>query len=604
MSASLIHRGPDEEGYLEEKGLYLGHRRLKIIDLQGGQQPMTSHDGAVSLVFNGEIYNFKEIRYDLEKRGKHFVTHSDTESLLKLYEEKGIQCLQDLEGMFAFAIYDRRRKTLYLAVDRFGKKPLYYAEKNKIFLFGSEMKSLLCHPVVSKEIDPAALSEYLAFEYVPAPKTILKGIHKLESGTYLEVNEKGIQRNCYWRHDFSLVTQQEGEWRASFVHLLKSAVRKRLVCDVPLGVFLSGGLDSSAIVAMVRQVEPARKIKTFTIGFSEADFDESRYARKISNEFATEHVQLECSLQKMLKGHEVILSNLDEPLADASFIPTFMLCQLARQHVTVALSGDGGDELFGGYPTFIADPLARYLDHLPEFYLRIIHKIVDAFPVSLNNLSFDFRLKQFFKGMNYSGFERNQVWLGSFSDKEQESILSAELRENAKKCYQVITKIFSSSATTNQDPLQLLQQFYFQFYLQGDILVKVDRASMSNSLEVRSPLLDDLLVQKMIQMGPSLKVKGWQLKYLFKKGMEGILPKEIIDRKKKGFGIPIAKWIREDLRDSFENTLSQRELNKDGFFNPVRVKAILEEHLSGKKDNRKQLWTLYVFQKWKKQWLE
>lgn len=595
MTLALEHRGPDEEGFLKEKTIGFGHRRLKVIDLETGAQPMTSQDGRVSLIFNGEIYNFKEIRMALEKEGRVFKTTSDTESLLQLYEEKGIDCVRELKGMFAFAVYDRKLNKTYLAVDRFGKKPLYYTESIKPFLFASELRSILIHPNISKQISMRALSQYLSFEYVPAPLSIIEGILKLEAGHYLEVSDRGIQKKRYFEPNFKDAPKSESEWKEILLSRYEKAVRERLVSDVPLGVFLSGGLDSSSVVAMVRKINPDKPIKTFSIRFNESSFDESTYSRQVSRFFRTEHYEELCSLDQMLKEHDLILGKLDEPLADASFIPTYLLCRMTRQHVTVALSGDGGDELFYGYPTFIAHKLAEHFRFIPKSFWKIFARMAEMLPTSMDNLSYDFKLKQFLKGMRYNGLERDQVWLGAFSPEED------ILRNPSDNAFQIFENL---EGMQTLDSLKKLQAFYFRFYLQGDILVKTDRASMAHSLEVRSPLLDDDLAEAIIQAPSSLKLKGSETKYIFKKSMENLLPKEIIYRPKKGFGIPIAHWIRQDLRGEFERALSRKAIEKDGLFRETVLESLLNEHLSGKKDNRKKLWTLYVFQKWKQNWLD
>ncbi|MEI8344786.1 MAG: asparagine synthase (glutamine-hydrolyzing) [Candidatus Omnitrophota bacterium] len=599
MTHALSHRGPDQEGFLQDGPAALGHCRLKIIDLVGGAQPMTSQDGRVSLAFNGEIYNFLEIRQAIEKAGGHFESRSDTESLLQLYERQGPGCLGSLEGMFAFAAYDRRLKRLVLAVDRFGKKPLYYAVRGDQLIFGSELKSLLCHPAVAKTIDLVALSEYLAFEYVPAPRSILEGVQKLEAGTCLEAGADGLHLRRYHRHDFAVVQKSPGQWIEEFEGLFENAVKRRLVSDVPLGVFLSGGLDSSAVLWSACRLNGSRKTKTFTIEFDDPSFDESDYARLVSEHFHTEHISHRCTLDQMLAEHGQILGRLDEPMADASFIPTFMLCRLAREHVTVALSGDGGDELFMGYPTFQAHCLAERMGWIPGPLRRLLGACVNRLPTSMDNLSLDFRLKQFFKGLTHPRIIRDQVWLGAFSQSQLRRILQTQLHEQAGRCYEP----FDGFEPDKADSLKALQQFYFNYYLQGDILVKVDRASMANSLEVRSPLLDDRLVRAMLGIASKLNLSTPHGKGIFKQAMRPYLPARIIDRPKKGFGIPIAKWIRQDLKKEFERALSPQILRKDGIFEPSTVRLLLDEHLSGKKDNRKQLWTLYVFQLWKERYL-
>lgn len=604
MTSALIHRGPDAEGFHEEPGLGLGHRRLKIIDLDTGAQPMTSADGRYTLIFNGEIFNFREIRARLESRGRKFRTKSDTESLLQLFAEKGAACLPDLEGMFAFVIWDRERRVLTAAVDPFGKKPFYYAPAKGGIVFASEPRALLVHPDVSREPDRRSILKYLAFEYVPAPDTIWSGVRKLRGGTALEMSADGGIRVFRYTRPFgpAVYAKTEAGWLAEAQELLRDAVKKRLVSDVPLGVFLSGGLDSTAVLAEMRALDPGRKIKTFTIGFEEASFDESSYARKAADFFSTEHIEEKLTLGSMLKEHEAILAHLDEPMADASFIPTFLLSRLVRKHVTVALGGDGGDELFGGYPTFEAARLAGRIDRWAPWAKGALGRAARALPVSMDNLSLDFKAKQFTKGLLHPPRERNQVWLGAFEPAEIRSLLAPGLAAETEIAgvYRGIDETLGDLPADSRDDLQ---EFYFKFYLEGDILVKTDRASMANSLEARSPLLDDRLVGAVRRIPAEMRFKDGQPKHLFKKMLRGRIPAEILDRPKKGFGIPIAHWIRKDLRREFESALTPDRVRKDGFFNPEAVSALLAEHLAGKRDNRKQLWTLYVFQKWKETWL-
>ncbi len=602
MAAALQHRGPDAEGFWQGGAAAFGHRRLKVIDLEGGAQPMTGEDGRWTLVFNGEIYNFREIRDRLEKKGRRFRTRgSDTESLLALIEEKGMEGLAELEGMFAFSAYDAQKSVLYLAADRFGKKPLYYARRGGLFVFSSELGSLMRHPAIERTVDAASLAEYLAFEYIPAPKTMLKEVFKLEAGCYLEVTAAGIEKKRYGGHDFSPVEKSGAEWETLFASSLRRAVEKRLVADVPLGIFLSGGLDSASVLAMAREAQPSGTVKTFTIEFDDPSFDESSYAKEVARHFKTEYISEKCTAGMMLREHETILDRLDEPLADASFLPTFMLCRLARKHVTVALSGDGGDELLAGYPTFQAARLASLADLAPRALVRAAAAAAGRLPVSLDNLSLDFRLKQFFKGLDYEGLQRHQTWLGAFSAPEISRVLAPGLlHEPAAAAYEPLSVMDPAGSSS----LRKLQEFYFRFYLQSDILVKADRASMAQSLEVRAPFLDGDLVKLVLGMPDALKLRGSTTKYILKKVMRPRLPRRVVDRPKKGFGVPVAKWICGELRGHFEETLSEKKLAHDGFFNPAEVRRLLREHLSGKADHRKKLWALYVFQKWKQRWMD
>lgn len=590
MTDALEHRGPDEAGYRDDPRIVLGHRRLRIIDLEGGKQPMTGERGH-TIVFNGEIYNYERLRRIEESRGRRFVTRSDTESLLAVLESRGKEALAELEGMFAFACYDAAAGRLLLATDAYGKKPLYYAVRDGVLMFASELRALMRHPDCGRSINRRALEQYLLFEYVPAPLTILEGVRKLEAGTCLIADSDGVRVERYHRPD---LTPERGrsaaEWREGFDRRLREAVRCRLVSDVPLGIFLSGGLDSSSVLAAAARLEPERRYKTFTIEFEERDFDESVWARRVAALYRTEHVTERCSAARMLEEHRSILARQDEPLADASFIPTSLLCRLARRHVTVCLSGDGGDELLMGYPTFEAAEWAGRLGWIPSGVIGSLAAAVRAWPASYGNLTPDFKLKQFLKGMCYAPPLRDQVWLGSFAPSEIRSLLG--------------------QASEPEEPLRVLrggwgealkdlQEFYFRFYLQGDILVKVDRASMAHSLEVRSPLLDDELVRYALRAPTAILREGGIPKALLQSTVAAELPTEIRRRPKKGFGIPIAQWIRGPLRSEFADVLSAERLRKDGHFDTAQVESLLRDHWSGKVDNRKKLWTLYAFQKWK-----
>lgn len=600
MTEALVSRGPDTSGIFSTASIALGHRRLKVIDLVGGQQPMTDSKERFTLVFNGEIYGFKALRAQYESKGRVFVSASDTECLLAALEFRWESVFEELDGMYAFACYDADKQEMLLATDHFGKKPVYYSDVNGTLIFASEIKALLQYPDVRRHLSEKGLNQYLTYEYVPAPQTIFKNIFKLDRGTYLKVNRKGLTIHSY-RKEFP--TQNNTLSIEGCIERLRSqldlAVQKRLISDVPLGVFLSGGLDSTAVLATVKKLQPDRKMKTFSIGFKETSFDESEYARFASRTFDTEHTELTCSAQMMMERHEQVLSYLDEPLADASYIPTYLLCEMVRQHVTVALSGDGGDELFCGYPTFEAENLAQKINRLPKWMIQGFRKGVGMLPVSRDNLSVDFKLKQFFKGVSHSLPQRNYTWLGSFDDFERRSVLNAEFFDEASP-YDLLKQIPN---VYTQDSMRWLQELYFKFYLQNDILVKVDRASMANSLEVRSPLLDDHFFSEMMKVPTEFKYRKGITKYIFKQAMRGRVPDRIIDRPKKGFGIPVAQWIRKDLKNAFETVLSTRSIQKTGIFNEHSIQKLLSDHQQGKKDNRKQLWTLYVFHLWQKNYL-
>jgi len=602
MTNALRHRGPDDENYhvadAGEGGVSvgLGFRRLSIIDLAGGRQPMSNEDGSLWIVCNGEIYNHLELRHELEGRGHQFRTHSDIETLLHLYEEVGPDCVNRANGMFACAIWDRKAQSLFLARDRMGEKPLYYRETPTQLLFGSELKALWQHPDCPRELDPHSLSRYLACEYVPAPHTILKGVKKLAAGHSLLWSNGRSRRQRYWELKFSgeQSRRTEAEVTEELCARLQAAVRLRLISDVPLGVFLSGGIDSSALVAMMAELRPAGQIKTFAIGFEEKSFDESHHARRVAEFFGTEHHEEVLPGRALLDMVPEVSAFLDEPFADASVIPTYLLSRFTRRYVTVALGGDGGDELFAGYPTFLAARFARCYRIPRVIHERLLRPLAGRLPVSHENFSFDFKLKSFLRGVGHRPELRNQVWLGSFTPAEQRALLVDD--PGAFDPYADILTALSQCPTAH--PGERLIYEYCKFYLAEDILVKTDRASMACSLEARAPFLDHTLVEFANSIPFALKLKGTQSKYVLKQALRDKLPPEILARGKKGFGIPVAKWFRGELRELVADTLAESRLRQQGIFQPRAVTQLLEEHWRGTKDNRKPLWTLFMFQQW------
>jgi asparagine synthase (glutamine-hydrolysing) len=599
---TLRHRGPDDESYYipEPKAggaaVGFGFRRLSIIDLSGGRQPMSNEDGSVWIICNGEIYNHPELRRELEAKGHTFRTHSDIESLLHLYEEFGPDCVTKVNGMFAFAIWDAKNQTLLLARDRLGKKPLYYRATPARLIFGSEVKAVLMHPGCPRELDAANLSKYLAYEYVPSPHCIFKGINKLPAGHWLTWKNGETRLHRYWdiRFPKEKDDRPEAEIAAELEERLKAAVRRRLISDVPLGVFLSGGIDSSSVVAMMAELMPPSQIKTFAIGFEEKSFDESAHARQVAKFFGTDHREQILQSRALLDMLPEVASFLDEPLADASIIPTYLLSKFTRQHVTVALGGDGGDELFAGYPTFQAHHLAGYYKVPRAIHERVIRPLAELLPVSGDNLSFDFKVKRFLRGIGPRAEIRDQIWMGAFTPAEQRALLQGDapvvdayddIRAAERRC-------------RSASRMERLIYLYCKFYLQDCILTKVDRASMACSLEVRAPFLDYTFVEFVNSIPFDLKLKGLTGKYILKKAMRHKLPPEILGRRKKGFGIPVAKWFRNELRGLMLDSLSEARIRQQGIFNPAEVTRLVNDHLRGAKDNRKQLWTLFIFQLW------
>ncbi|HEY3861577.1 MAG TPA: asparagine synthase (glutamine-hydrolyzing) [Verrucomicrobiae bacterium] len=608
MAGAIRHRGPDDEGYFipppKPGGMAvgLGFRRLAIIDLSGGRQPMSNEDGSLWIVCNGEIYNHAELRVELEAKGHVFRTRCDVEVLLHLYEEHGPDCVSRANGMFALALWDAKSETLFLARDRMGKKPLYYRATPSQLLFGSEVKALLMHPDCPRELDARNLAKYLACEYVPAPHCIFKGIRKLPAGHWLTWTNGIARLHRYWdiKPPGGTDRRDENEIAAELKERLKESVRRRLISDVPLGVFLSGGMDSSSVVAMMSKLMPPSRIKTFAIGFEEKSFDESAHARRVANFFGAEHHEQILHSQALLDVLPEVAAFLDEPLADASIIPTYLLSKFTRQHATVALGGDGGDELFAGYPTFQAHRMAAFYRMPRVLHERVIRPLAECLPVSNENISFDFKVKRFLRGMGWPPEIRDQIWMGSFAPAEQRAVLAGG--NPAIDHYEDVIEAAANGGFAGG--MEGLAYLYCKFYLQDCILTKVDRASMACSLEVRAPFLDYTLVEFANAIPFNLKLKGLTGKYILKKAMRDELPPEIPARSKKGFGIPISQWFRGKLRPLLLDALSESRLRKQGIFNPAETARLIGEHLRGAKDHRKQLWTLFIFQLWHERYLE
>ena len=599
MTRVLTHRGPDEDGFLIERGdgvgpaVGLGFRRLSIIDLATGQQPIANEDGTIHVICNGEIYNFRTLRAELERAGHRFATNSDVEVIVHLYEEVGPRLVDRLNGMFAFALWDSRTARLLVARDRLGKKPLYYADLAGTLLFASELKSLLQHPACPSELDFEALSCYLAFEYVPSPLAIFSGVRKLLPGHILEWQAGRTDVRPYWEPliPAERPTRTREAWAADLRAHLRDAVGLRLVSDVPIGVFLSGGVDSSSIVATMAEIVDPSTIKTFSISFRERSFDESKFARVVAARFGTEHHEEVFTPSAMVDALLPASEFLDEPFADASVLPMYLLSQFARESVTVALGGDGADELFAGYPTFGAHNLARAY-RPPAWLHHRIEAVVRRLPVSTDNLSTEFKLKRFLRSALERPELRDQLWLGAFSYSEQQRLLAAA------QPIDPLSRLVAGERTAPVDVADRLTLQYLKYYLEGDILTKVDRASMATSLEVRAPFLDFRLVEFALAIPPHMNLRGLDGKRVLKAAMRDALPKEILERSKKGFGIPISLWLKRELRWLLDELLEPGRLRRQGIFHPGAVSELVRQHLAGRIDNRKPLWTLLMFQLW------
>jgi len=595
----MKHRGPDSEGLWLENGVALGMRRLSIIDLHTGEQPVYNQDKSVVVVMNGELYNFREVRSDLEKRGHKFETNTDTEILPHLYEEYGEQMLEHINGMFAFALLDKRKKKLLIARDRFGEKPLYYGVFDKKLIFASEPKVLLEHPSVKVEINPDALRQFLSFDYVPAPNSIYKNIYKLPAAHLLTLEKGEVKTRRYWNQTFHkngntpTIEKAAEELR----ELLADAVRMRLVSDVPLGILLSGGVDSSTVAAFATQFS-TEKVKTFSIGFEEDSFDESKFARQVAAHLGTEHYEDKLSVEKAADLISEIGTWLDEPMSDGSLLPTFLLARFVRKYVTVALGGDGGDEIFAGYPMYFGHKMARVYDSIPKILRSgLIEPFVNNLPVSNKNLSFDYKAKRFVAASKYDAVTRHHSWFGSFSIDAQNDLLTKDvLATTSNDIYKGAKDLLKiCDAETEIERMQFLDM---NFYMAEDILTKVDRASMAVSLEVRAPFLDPRVAQFAASLPLEYKLRGNKGKYILKKAVEPLLPKNILHRPKKGFGIPIAEWLKGRLNPLMHDLLASNRLKNQGLFDEKFVQKLIKEHETNIASHHKQLWTLLVFQLW------
>jgi asparagine synthase (glutamine-hydrolysing) len=599
MNESQNHRGPDENGIFVGPGIGLGHKRLSIIDLATGQQPLYNEDGSVVIVYNGEIYNYQELIPELQALGHVFHTRSDTEVIVHAWEAWGADCVRRFRGMFAFALWDQNQQTLFLARDRLGVKPLYYALlPDGVLLFGSELKSLLAHGALEREIDPFAVEEYFALGYVPEPRTIFKGAKKLPPAHTLTVR-RGAQVPGpveFWDVSFTLDNRlSEKEACTQLRERLRESVKLRLISEVPLGAFLSGGVDSSAVVATMAGLSDT-PVDTCSISFSDPAFDESRYAQMVADRYLTRHFvdRVESEDFDLI---DTLARLYDEPYADSSAIPTYRVCQLARGHVTVALSGDGGDENFGGY--------RRYRLHLLEERMR------RPLPLSVRRPVFGllgraypkadwaprvFRAKTTLQALARESVEAYFHSMSIMRDDMRRQLFSNSLRAHLGGYNAVEVFRRHAQGANHDDPLALIQYLDLKTYLVGDINTKVDRASMAHSLEVREPLMDHLLVEWLASLPSSLKVRGQEGKYLLKKSQEPFLPNEVLYRPKMGFAVPLARWFRGPLCDRVRQAVLGGVLADTGYFDRPALQRLLDQHQSGMRDHSSSLWTVLMFE--------
>ncbi|MGD9587796.1 MAG: asparagine synthase (glutamine-hydrolyzing) [Pyrinomonadaceae bacterium] len=595
MCRSIEYRGPDEQGTLVRGRAALGMRRLSIIDIRTGQQPIFNEDESRAIVFNGEIYNFQELRPELEAAGHKFKTNSDTEVILHAFEEFGEECVKRLRGMFAFAIWDFRDQSLFLARDRAGKKPLFYTRTPQgDFVFGSELKTLLVHGQTPREVDLSALDAYLTFGYVPEEFCILNGVEKMQPGHWLKFADGSITTKQYW--DFELGNPDPGpdenEWAEMVRAKITDAVRARLISEVPLGAFLSGGIDSSTVVGVMSELSD-RPVKTFSIGFEEDSFDELKFARLASKRFGTDHHEFIVT-PDLFDVLDKIVKHFDEPFADQSSLPTFMLSKMAREHVTVVLSGDGGDELFGGYSRYLIERSRDRFSAIPRAIrsglMRPIGRILPHGTIG----------KNFIYNISLDPVERYLDSVSSFNQARRSQLYTGDLKVAMNGSGSAAASIFEelSKKGPQGDPLARLLYLDCKTYLPGDILTKVDRMTMASSLEARVPLLDHELIDLVTRIPSDLKLKGSDPKYILKKAMKGLVPDEILYREKQGFGVPVGEWINRQLRSRIDEDLSNRRTIERGYFDPAYLKILRKEHADGRRDHSNSLWVLWMLELW------
>lgn len=611
MTARLAHRGPDSQGRFELPHLALGVRRLSIIDLETGDQPLSNEAGDVVLVFNGEIYNYRELREQLLDHGHLFRTRADGEVMAHLYEEKGPDFLRDLNGMFALALADTRAQRLILARDRAGEKPLYYARSGDLLLFASEIKSLLEHPAVGRELDREALKQYFFYGYFPAPRSAFRNIQKLPAASRLVAERGEVRVERYWRLEeflrppgLAAVTAREiRRLTDELCERLREAAVSRLVSDVPLGVFLSGGVDSSTLVALMSELAPGN-VRTFSVAFPEKAFNEEPYAGRVARHFHTRHHVVTADETALTEALGVLADTLDEPVADPAALPTFLMSRFARREIKVALSGEGGDELFGGYPTYLGVRLAEHYRRLPGFLRRgLAAPLAGAIPVSSSAAPVGWYLRRFLAHAEREPAERHLIWFGVFPPAELDQLFTPEWCEGrpaSDGIFAPLERVLEGARF--DETLSEMLYLDFRLYLQDNLLVKVDRASMASSLELRTPFLDHRLVEFAAGLPGGLKVRRFQLKYLLKKAVEPWLPREIVYRQKRGFSVPVARWMRTGLKPLLAQTLEEEKLRRQGILNAPRVRRMLEEHWSGRADHRRTLWTVLCFQLWYDKW--
>lgn len=597
MCEVMRHRGPDDQGVYNKGHIGLGHCRLSIIDIESGHQPISNEDQTCWIVYNGEIYNFQQLRRELLDKGHKFRTKSDTEVILHLYEEQGTACVNYLRGMFAFALWDSRHNRLFLARDRLGQKPLVYAKTQDGLIFASEIKSLLKDPQITPEVNLTALHHYLTYQYVPSPHTMFKGIFKLPPAHTLVCQDGNIKTERYWELQFKYDKLSEQEYMEELLRLLDEATRLRLISEVPLGAFLSGGIDSSAVVGLMAQ-HSTRPVKTFSIGFEEEEFNELEHARVVAQHFGTEHQEFIVK-PNALEILPKLIWHYNEPFADPSAIPSYYVAKMARQHVTVALNGDAGDEQFAGYGRYIAQRQAMLYNRIPALARKgLIEPLTGLLPQTGHEQALPDKLRRFITTISSPFGQRYLQLICAFNNQQKESIYSPELVKLLKDHDSLhrIQQLYDKAPAP--DPMSSALYVDIMTYLPDDLLVKIDIATMANSLEGRSPFLDHKLMEFSATIPWQLKLKGSNTKYLLRKALAKLLPPQILNRKKAGFSVPISRWLRHELKDFARQILLEGSFVNRGYFKQERINELFVQHQSGRYDHGFRLWTLLNLELW------
>lgn len=604
MNNTMTHRGPDDAGHYIDGNVGIAMRRLSIIDLSTGHQPIPNEDETVWIVFNGEIYNYQSLRPELESKGHKFRTNTDTETILHAYEEYGENCIQYLNGMFTFAIWDAPRRRLLIARDRLGIKPMYYAHFGDEFYFGSELKAIIEHPFVPRDLNMVALDHFLTLEYIPAPHSMFRHIHKLPPGHFLIFEDGRVDVKCYWNVEVRETPRDEGACIEELTELIRDAVKIRLIADVPLGAFLSGGIDSSTVVSFMSEISNT-PVQTFSIGFGDPTYNELPYARAVAQHFGTNHYEeyLEPDVADLA---EQLIGHLDEPLGDFSILPTYLVSKVARKGVTVALSGDGGDEIFAGYDTYIAQNMARrYYDRVPApIREKMVPALMDMVPPQPSKKGLVNKVKRFVEGGALPPSVQHTRWMMFMNAQDRQGLYRPDVRAslNGDNAISLMERYFNQVA--HASPLAQQQYVDIKTYLVDDILTKVDRMSMAVSLEARVPLLDYRIVEFAMSLPPHLKLNKGTTKAILRQVMANRLPEKVLNKPKEGFSIPLKHWLRGPLKPMLLDLLSAESMRRRGYFEADQVQKWVNQHLNGQVNHSHRLWALMVFEMWQRKVLD